>query len=356
MDTLVHQKARPLQSNIDLRESSLKTVMDNYSGLHSVLTAKDGGVMARPETDALWFYAQQHAMGLIERSLDSDEPLGDFGWYVNMYHEQVQLKALRMFYYLLLICTRESRHMKTGAGKVSLYAKYPSIVDFHSNHVQDSSADASINAICQNAPDVTLGEYTSFLVNAFTMPGYNGGYGGKAWAAVARPLRDFVHGNISAEILMDTAFTLAHNNGPIFNKGMLYHTYEGNSLIKILDVQRSGQIPQLIANNHLTGKFVPALMLEYVHGFSKLDSGFAGSVDWKRVKNINGVACYGSEIAKQEAASPGANWKAKMVAVKAAAAEKAAHLKAQAAKAALLKGSIEILPGTWIAKGKRSQS
>lgn len=357
MDTLAHQKARPLQSNIDLSEARLQHVMQRYTHLRTDLSANDGSIEAHPETDALWFYVQQHAMGLAERKLDLDEPMGEYQQYVEQYHRTGQRKTMRMFYYLLLICTRESRHARTGTGKTKLYAKYPDIVDFHKNHVQDSSASSAIQALIDNAPDITLGEYTNFLVNAFTMPGYQGGYGGKAWADIARPLNDFVQGKISAEILMDTAFTLEHNNGQIFNKGMLYHNGNSAMLHKILDVQRSGQIPQLIAHHYSDlSKYVGSELRQYVEKFMRVDAGFGGRVDWTQVKNIHGSAIYNAEISAQTGAAGNQTWKQKLVAIKAAAVDKAAKLKAKAAKAALLKGAIEILPGTWIAKGKRSQT
>jgi len=49
------------------------------------------------------------------------------------------------------------------------------------------------------------------------------------------------------EMFVDTVWTLAHNNGPIFNKGMLYTGYSGH-LYTILDVQAAGQIPQLVSD------------------------------------------------------------------------------------------------------------
>lgn len=356
MDTMAHQKQRPLQTNLDLSEARLQHVMNRYPHLRADLISKDGAAEAKPETDALWFYVQQHAMSLAERNLDREEPLGPYAEYVEKYHATGQRKVMRMFYYLLLITTRESRHAKSGAGKQKLYKKYPNIVHFHKNYVQDSSAASAIQALIDNAPDITLGEYTSFLVNAFTMPGYNGGYGGKAWADIARPLNDFVHGKISAEILMDTAFTLEHNNGQIFNKGMLYHNGNSNALHKILDVQRSGQVPQLIAHHYSDlGNYINTDLRNYVEEFTRIDAGFGGRVDWTQVKDIHGTAKYTNEISAQTSSPGNQNWKQKLEAIKAAAAEKAAKLKAKAAKAALLKGAIEILPGTWVAKGKRSQ-
>lgn len=349
-DTLKYHKARPLQSNIDLSGASLKHVMDRYEEMKGGLTINEGTVLAYPEAEALSFYAQQHAMSLVERHLDLEEPVGKFGSFIEQYHSEIHWKTLRMFYYLLLICTRESRHAGGAQGKAKVFNQHPNCKNFHQNYVQDSSADSAIKAIIDNAPDITLGEYTQFLVRMFTYPSYSAGYGGKAWKEVATPLNEFVHGRISAEIMMDTAFTLAHNNGPIFNKGMLYHNYNSTQIKKVLDVQRSGQIPQLIAHHYSDlSKFISSDLRKYCEDFAKLDSGFGGRVDWTIVKDIHGNACWSAEIAAQKAADPKADWKDKLKA-------KVAEAKAKAAKLALLKGSYEIWPGVSVPKGKRSQS
>jgi hypothetical protein len=74
---------------------------------------------------------------------------------------------------------------------------------------------------------------------------YNGvfspGFGGRAWGAIADCLVSFVDGTYSPEVMLDVVWTLCHNNGAIFNKGMFYESYT-NTLYRILDIQRSGQI------------------------------------------------------------------------------------------------------------------
>ncbi len=75
--------------------------------------------------------------------------------------------------------------------------------------------------------------------------GHHPSYGGPKWGEVADCLRSYVTGQTSAEALLDTAFTLAHNNGPVFNKGYIYK-HHTNRLIQILDIQAKGQIPQWV--------------------------------------------------------------------------------------------------------------
>lgn len=356
MDTMSQHKKRPLQSNIDISQARLQHVAAGYSKLKETLTEWDGDTIAHPEQEALWFYLQQHAVGLVDRALEADEPLGAYRTFVESYHTDVHYKALRMFYYLLLICTRESRHA-SGKALSNLYNAYPEIGKYHVDHVSDTSAGEAVNSMLLKAPDVSLGDYTEFLVKSFTNCSYSGGFGGKAWASIAKPLRDFVHGKISAEILLDTAFTLEHNNGNIFNKGMLYKGVSSN-LGLILDVQRSGQIPQLIANKGKTNininKFITMTMIHYVQQFTILESSFSNLVDWEGVLNINGHKAYMNYVPEKQPTKK-EQIQAAAESLAAAVAEKKAKHKAKDAAAALLKGSFEPFLGVYVPKVKRSK-
>ena len=102
-DTLTYHKTRPLLTSLDLSGASLKFVIDNYDDCRKMLSFEDGAVEQKPESEALWFYAQNHAMHLVGQRLDNEEPLGEFEPFVEQYHVEMQRKTLRMFYYLLLI-------------------------------------------------------------------------------------------------------------------------------------------------------------------------------------------------------------------------------------------------------------
>lgn len=335
MDTLNQYKQRPLLAAMDLTQSRLQYVMGGYPRAKKMLLDYEGNIKASPEQEALWFYVQNHVMHLVKRAVDGEEPLLKYQEFVDTYHIDINRKMIRMFYYLLLICSRESRHMLSGAGRNKLWKKYPNIYGYHSNHVQDSSSEAAVNALIKNAPDITLGEYTQFLVDAFQFPRYSKGFGGKSWKRVAEPLRDFVHGKITAEVLMDTGFTLAHNNGPIFNKGMLYTSFNGLHLNKILDIQRSGQIPQFIIGSE--GKEnIAASMVEYVRHVSTLCPEVLGTVNWNIVtKSSFGSNVYAAEIQSMKKSTPD-------------------KLAAEAAEFLSKKNSVEISNGVFVAKSERS--
>lgn len=338
MDTLSYYKQRPLLAAMDLTDARLDYVMGQYDNAKAMLVNYEGKVKANPASEALWFYLQNHAMCLVGKAVDREEPLHDFQHFVDLYHTDINRKTIRMFYYLLLICTRESRHMAAGPGRDNLWKKHSSIYDYHSNYVQDQSHDAAVNSMLTNAPAVSLGEYTQFLVDAFQFPKYDVGFGGKNWKKVAQPLRDFVHGDITAEMMMDVAFTLAHNNGPIFNKGMLYTSFNSHELNRILDVQRSGQIPQVVLNPIKIEHVVPQ-MAEYVRAFAKLCPDMLGKMNWKIVTNIKGICAYQAEVAKQNAEEAG---------VSKFAGAKVLTMAAQGSN------SVEIMTDVFVEKGGRS--
>lgn len=348
MDTLSYHKQRPLRAYMNLTDASLVHVMGEYGNAKKMLKEYEGKVLAKPEEEALWFYLQIHIMMLISKSVDNDEPLGEYKHFVDAYHKDINCKVIRMFYYIMLICSRESRHMHSGPGREELWKKYPHIYDYHKKYVQDSSDVEAVNALMSNAPDITLGEYTQFLVDAFELPSYDSAFGGEKWKAVAEPLRDFVHGTISAEMLMDVAFTLAHNGGPIFNKGMLYTSFSSSNLNRILDIQRSGQIPQAILHSISTPDVQPQ-MEEYVQAFIKLSKESFGTVDWKRVKNIKGKAVYTSEISQQNNAENGIDTISEMKV-------KVAGIKQAKEQKEFKNSNVEIMSGVYVKKSERSLS
>ena len=166
-----------------------------------------------------------------------------------------------------------------------------------------------------------------------------------------------VNGTFSAEMMLDTVWTLCHNNGPIFNKGLMYSMYS-DQLVRILDVQRSGQVPELIAHDAKVQLFVtPAMKTFFQTAMSKFAPGtFRPYVDWEVVKLLGAVHSYPAELAEQQSKhgmSPAAKEakkiaeaKKKADAIKAAEAAK----KAAEAHAEFLKSNWEMMPGTYVKK------
>lgn len=309
-DTLAyHLGVRPWTIGVDISSAPLSRVVNSYSQYldtnklnGGVVAGVDDSAVGKPEVDALIFYVLNHAVSIVKQKVHPLEPLGIHRATVELYNRQLSMRSVRMFYYLLVICTRESRHEKTDSHfefwemLETQYSK--EVVDFCMSLRGKSSLQAA-DTFKSTKLVSTLGNYTAFLEDVFNKGKFNTGYGGKAWGAVAEVLNKYVHGVISAEVMMDTAFTLCHNNGPIFNKGILFESYT-SSIYKILDVQRSGQIPQFIykaENSYTKNKDVVAVYdaVKYLGGV------FFEYVDWYKVTSVGNKHSYSSEKTKQDA-------------------------------------------------------
>lgn len=346
-DTITYHKQRAFQRNLDMSEVSAKSLASKYDDVFAYLEEVDAPAQGRPENDALWFYMSNHAMAEIAMALEDFEPLGDFQKHVENYHEMMQAKSLRMFYYLFMITAREARHCHTGHVPQSLRDKYPLAYQTHMKFSGFSPQKFSQWA----SSALTIGEWLEYIEAQYKASGcYGGSYGGKPWANITRVTKEFVQGKITMEMLLDTAFTLSHNCGPIFNKGMLFNS-SGSQLIKLLDVQRSGQIPQLVAESGV--KHVNSLHREYQSQIENLIPSFGGYVDWHLVEKLGAVNSYPSEKADQNSkfGEP----------VESAMDKKLAKMKAKVAKQKqdkehkeFVATHFEIMPDTFVKKLERS--
>jgi hypothetical protein len=150
--------------------------------------------------------------------------------------------------------------------------------------------------------------------------------------------------------MLDVAFALQHNTTAIFNKGMLF-SHHNAELSKILDVQRSGQIPQLVAEQG-TKKALDSDVLTMFNQ-CKVIEGFAepGYVDWYKVEELGAKGKYPVEKKAQAAQHgvPGlSKVKQEVAAVKQGIAAKAAEEEALA--------MVQVFPGQFIKKVKREKA
>lgn len=303
MGTLNQHRKRPTLAPLDLRHTPLKEIVANYKPCRAFLSTADVDVVTHPESDAIEFYLKNAAYAKLAQSVHPDAPLGEAEALLESYHATVRVKALRMFYYLLLICTRESRHLHHSTLLYDMLGQQfgSACVNF-TKTIKGQSSDGAVSALLIAPPDTTLGIYTDYLVTVFdkgaSMHLWSGGYGGTAWGNVAKVLRNFVHNVLSAELMLDTAFTLAHNNGPIFNKQVLYHHYDQYELVRILDVQRAGMIPQFV--NTVPSNFITVQAREFMVEATRLLGDFSGEVDWHMVEALGAKQSYATE--KKQAA------------------------------------------------------
>lgn len=252
------------------------------------------------EREGIAFYLLNHLFWIVSRKRAALEILAPVELKMAQSYSLIgSMIAKRLFYYTLLITTREARHMgKSATVYATLKSKYgPEFVEFH-KFIQSSGSGGVVGKLQDKPPMMTLGDYTSAIAELFYTGPFTHGYGGKPWGDIAETLRKLVYGETTFEMFADTAFTLCHNGGPMFNKGMLYHMYEASSLFKILDVQRSGQIPELVrekGSSHVTPDLV-AVLNEFSDEYPTETGQF---VDWFRVEAAGALHKYPSEKEKQ---------------------------------------------------------
>lgn len=319
-DTMAYHRARPLTtphkmaiSMNDLREGSAA-----YSKAHHADSA--------PETEALYFYGMNHGVALIEKNYVPLETLPeDVNEFVNEYYKTCSKMAQRAFYYLLLICTRESRHLHNlpsfGTKQGNACGQ-----DFRafSEHIRASGSGSAVSKLhaYKFTQSMSVLRFVEGLRWTFYNGPFSGGYGGPNWGAVTDCLHKFVRGEYTAELMLDTVWTLAHNNGPIFNKGMLYTPYT-SYLYEILDVQRSGQIPEMVLHHAPTGQFNGDKLFYRMEWLTKKYPTELGKyVDWFKVEALGAVkswSAYKDQQLKKHGETP---WAAELGKMNAATAAK----------------------------------
>ncbi len=346
-DTLAYHQSRVLTQHRNMTHVSCSDVAKKVS----VFMSLDKAANTVPEQEALWFYGMNHGMALIASHRAPYEPLSqeelDF---VRTYHKVLGPKAVRAFYYLLLICVRESRHVHaTAAFDKDLQKKFGAAALMFNKAIRGAGSTGAYQKFLSAPPASQLGPFVKSLAWNFYNGKFSGGYGGPAWGKVADCLVRFVTGEFTAEMMLDTVWTLAHNNGPIFNKGMLYGGY-GPYLLRILDVQRSGQMPEAILTDNAIMSFSTNELSQHMAWLQKRFPDKIGSyVDWYVVEALGAVGHYAGEKKKQ-VTQHGMSQKASE-AEKAKAAAEAAKVAAEAkAKEEYLKTHFEVMPGLVIKK------
>ncbi len=347
-DTLAFHQSRMLTTHRDMSHVPCAQVAAQVKKFRD----NDPKPETLPESEALWFYGMNHLVSLISADKAPLQPLDEFERrVVELYYEQMAEKAVRAFAYLLLICTREARHNK------SLYNDTPTIKHKFGSPLASffndiKGGEPGIHSkLMSSPPKATIGEYVECLRWQFYHSKWNSGYGGAAWGQVTDCLARFVKGEFTAEMMLDTVWTLSHNNGPIFNKPHLgYAHYDMMNLLRILDVQRSGQVPEAILHDTKVRHYADAELIKIVLEASKRYTGRIGSyVDWEMVEMLGAVGHYHDDKQKQFE-KYGMSPAAKEAAEKAAAAAKAKLEAEIKAKEEFEKTHFVIMPNTYVKK------
>lgn len=254
-----------------------------------------------PDQQAVEFYALNQCVAAIAKVYGKDSVLPlDVREVVEAYADELVQQSSRLFFYMLMITTRESRHSGTGQKFTDKYRSEfgDEALNFLSA-IHGSGSSGAVQYFKDNPPNMPLGKYSRALEYCFFNAQFGGGYGGKPWGNIAKTFADMVNGVTSLEIMVDTAYTLAHNNGPMFNKGMLYSMYSQN-IIKTLDVQRSGQMVEHVLEGGLPSEYVSDRCRDLCYRMKKLlPDEFGDYVDWFKVENLGAVGDYESLKMKQ---------------------------------------------------------
>lgn len=261
-----------------------------------------------PDVRAIEFYATNHYYSLLKSKFSPNEKLP--AWAIVLaeaYRGVLTEQAERMLHYLVCITTREARHLKTyDTHKAKFQQLYGAEFSEFVKTILGLSEMSAIERLLASPPNMVCGQYFRGIGYLFSV-GWGTGktsFGGPNWAAVTKPLADFIQGQITAEMMVDIGYTLAHNNGPIFNKGMMFSQYTGH-FKTILDVQRSGQIPELVKEHAVYAKkwggdlfskgAVELTDLAYKH----FPEAFGQFVDWHKVEAMGALGKYDSYKAAQ---------------------------------------------------------
>jgi hypothetical protein len=272
-----HLDARPLTTAL-----RFDTVMASDLGKQAH-RFREATTIVSPEAEALQFYLSEHIIAALRQKRRLHEPLPEQELTLLNHSYATNNKVfLRLMFYVIIICVRESRHMKSAAG---LKAKCPKELHTAFNFIQkvpDSSSEAMQVFMDKVPANLTIGDLARVMSFAFHNTGHwASGYGGSAWGAIADALVSLVEGKFSPSMFCDVSWALEHNGGCIFNKGMLYKGFT-DTLKEILDVQRSGQIPRYINDGSHYASTEMVVTTQVARDV--LGNDFEGGVDWEVVQ------------------------------------------------------------------------
>ena len=297
-DSLAYFKSQALFTPQSMREVWVPEVIPVLRSYLSTCS------LVHPESEAVSFYTGNAIWAELLKKFHPLEVLPAeamtlAGWYV----ARASLTAQRLMYYLLLIITRESRHVayhsqsKISAAHGHLYSAFNQYMGTANNsmHAKDLFLD--------KPAAMKMGDYVDAISYTFHHGSFGHAFGGAKWGVIADVFKSAVNGEFSPEMATDVSWALCHNGGPIFNKEMAYTGYNGPALKQILDVQRSGQMCEFVMDPAMPKNFVsPALQAMVAEARQMFPGVFGDAVDWVKVEAAGSVQKYTDLKAKQLAA------------------------------------------------------
>lgn len=256
-----------------------------------------------PDSAAARFYALNQLISTLFQKFTPNERMPEWAQSIACDYEVELVRQHRhMVWYTFLVICREFRHLKNPA-TVFKSAKFSQGVKDLLPMIKDSQDNYALNQWLKAVPKEDLAGFCRCLAQAFGTGSWGGGYGGKPWGLIAKTLADYFAGEISAEVFIDTAYTLAHNNGPMFNKGMLYSMYT-SKFLTLLDVQRAGMVCEGLASGQVQGWFTVKdadVLVKHIQNINQAFDGTVGEyINWYQVEALGAVGTYAAYKAEQD--------------------------------------------------------
>lgn len=259
-------------------------------------------VLESPDAEAVRFYAFNHLAAMVKKQFSKHEILPDWATDVMKTYKEILVdQGVRLTAYTLLVIVRESRHCQNTAEwwKENIQPHYGPVPRKLFASIKGKTSSNAAEVFLSSPPSDSLHNIVGAIEKLFFEGQFSGGYGGIPWGHIARTLRRFIEGEISQEMMVDTAYTLAHNNGPMFNKEMLYTHYTAD-FKKILDVQRSGQVPEYIIQKGASG-LTPEQYKVFTTAIGSMsEDKFGKYVDWYKVEAMGAMQTYPHEKIMQD--------------------------------------------------------
>lgn len=282
-NTLAYHRSAPYFRKFNISQTSVYDLGKHLKGISNKMES------VNTEFSALEFYTLNHLMHLIEKRFTPYEVLPEWAQSIaNDYIIVLRDQSKRLFYYAMLITLNEARHFNDKLAKTNgnkLLKEYPAA--FEAIKTSDGYLYNPENT------NVTIGELYQGISSIFNDyvwgDGISTSFGGKKWGQISDCVLAFLKGEITAEMLVDTGFTLAHNGGSMFNKGYLYES-PNNIIYPLLDCQRSGQIPELILDPVIYDyKLQPmaSKLKKHCENVKTFIGGIGAYCDWNKVVPIN---------------------------------------------------------------------
>lgn len=148
--------------------------------------------------------------------------------------------ARHLMFYVWRIIFREMRH-----GSISMCEKAfgPSGAWTSAEHFVASQCKTGSNwshNIVKHQ-NLCIGPVVEAIERHFRKGGWSAAFGGKKWADIALELLRYLRGEASCMVAADRCWTLVHNGGPIFNKGVYFKKHD-QYLNSVLNAQASSSV------------------------------------------------------------------------------------------------------------------